>query len=92
LPSGLGGLREINRKALFIMARRACALISQGDRFHQRFPIPVETITAVPGLAVFDLIGNAVLIAFDLIELRGEVLRKRSRPRSRKGLGAQKQM
>jgi bifunctional non-homologous end joining protein LigD len=65
-----------------------------GNDFTSRFPFIVAVVTALPahsflidgeaivtngdGLAVFDLSDAAVLVAFDLIELEGEDLRRSS--------------
>jgi bifunctional non-homologous end joining protein LigD len=93
-PSGPGWIHEIKHDGMRIMARRDGAgvrlITRHGNNFTDRFPIIVAAVTGEAvvtngdGLAVFDLIrhkrhgGGAVLVAFDLIELDGEDLRRSS--------------
>jgi bifunctional non-homologous end joining protein LigD len=80
---GLAGVRLITRNGNDFTARFPLAAAAVGALPANSFLIDGEAIvTNAKGLAVFDLIrrqrhgGDAVLIAFDLIELDGEDMRR----------------
>jgi bifunctional non-homologous end joining protein LigD len=90
-PSGPGWIHEIKHDGMRIMARRDGAGVRLITR-HAVTALPARSflidgeavVTNGDGLAVFDLIHHkrhgdaAVLVAFDLIELEGEDLRRSS--------------
>jgi bifunctional non-homologous end joining protein LigD len=87
-PSGPGWLHEIKHDGMRIMARRdgtGVRLITRhGNDFTSRFPVIVAAVTALParsflidGEAIVSD-GDGLVVAFDLIELDGDDLRRSS--------------